>query len=492
MNPKILLGSFNTRNSFLVRLLSGFEIKTIKVENLKSIVEEEKEGLADLILLDISEQEEEGLAMIEKANLNPEKIPVIVVGETEDKNFGIKCMRKGVQDCLTKSHLTVDELHRTIRHTIERHRYSQESKKKVQRIYDFLLQVFNRIEDPVFVKDKNHQWKMCNKSFCDFVGVSEEEIINHSDIDLFAEKEVEVFWEKDNLVLETGEVNINEEIITVKKGKRIISTKKARFNDRRGESFIIGIISDVTKYRELIEEAEKAREEAEKANKVKDNFLAVVSHELKNPLTAILCLTKYLQQEELEENVKRKALSQIERSAKAQERLVNDLLCVSQIVHGGALEIESSKVNIKELIEEVLETLKEKAGEKSIEIESDLTNACIMGDAVRLEQIVTNLVCNAIKFTPEHGKIKVRLWKKSKSKVGIEIKDTGVGIDPDFLPQVFDFFKRENSKNTKGMGLGLGIVKNLVKSHEGKITAHSKGKGKGATFKVTFPMVPCD
>jgi PAS domain S-box-containing protein len=478
-----------------MRLLSEFEIKIINVEDLEVIIKEGQEDLADLILLDLSEKEEEGLAMLEKAKLNPEKIPVIVIGETEDKNFGIECMKKGVQDCLVKTHLTEDELCKTIRHTIERHRFSQESKRKVQRIYDFLWQVFNRIEDPVFVKDKNHQWRMCNKSFCDLVGVTEEEILNHSDLDFFSKEEVEVFWAKDNLVLETEQVNVNEETITTtKKGTRIISTKKAPFRDRRGESFIIGIISDVTKYRELIEEAERAREEAEKANKVKDNFLAVVSHELKNPLTAILCLTKYLQQEGLDQDLRKKALSQIERSARSQERLVNDLLYVSQIVHGGVLEIQSSLINIKELIEEVLETLKEKAAEKSIEIQSDLTKACIMGDPVRLEQIVTNLVCNAIKFTPENGKIKIRLSRTTKSKIKLEVKDTGVGIDPEFLPHVFDFFKRENgagTKNVKGMGLGLGIVKNLVESHKGKITAHSAGKGKGATFKVTLPMIPC-
>lgn len=494
MNPKILLGSFKTRNSFLVRLLSEFEIETINVEDLETIIREEKDDFADLILLDLSEKEEEGLAMLEKAKLNPEKIPVIVIGETEYKNFGIECMKKGVQDCLVKTHLTADELHKTINHTIERHRFSQESKKKVQRIYDFLWQVFNRIEDPVFVKDEEHHWRMCNKSFCDLLGVTEEEIINHSDIDFFKAEEVEVFWAKDNLVLETGEVNVNEETITVKeKGTRIISTKKARFSDRRGDNFIIGIISDVTKYRELIREAERAREEAEKANKVKDNFLAIVSHELKNPLTAILCLTKYMQQEGLNPELIKKSLNQIEKSARRQERLINDLLEVSQIIHGGKLGIQSSEINIKEVIEEVLDPLKEEAAEKSIEIESDLEKACTIGDPVRLQQIVINLVSNAIKFTPGNGKIKIRLLKTTKS-IKLEIKDTGVGIDPKFLPHVFEFFKRENgkgTKNVKGMGLGLGIVKSLVESHRGKITAHSKGKGKGTTFKVTLPLVTC-
>lgn len=494
MKPRILLGSFLERNSFLSRLLSKFEVEIINVEELELITRDEREKLADLILLDLSEKEEEGLEMLAKAKLNPEKIPVIVIGETRDENFGIECMRKGVQEFITKSHLTESILSTAIIHTIERHRFSQESKKKVQRTYDFLREVFNKIEDPVFVKDTKHQWILWNKSFREFLRLSEEEILKRSDIDFFSPEEVDVFWKNDDLVIKTGEVNTSEEVISFGEEQKIISTKKSRFIDRNGEKFLIGLIRDVTDYKRLIKQEEEARKEAERANKVKDNFLAIVSHELKNPLTAILCLTKYMQQAELDKEKTKELLKRVEKSAKTQERLINDLLDVSQIVHGGNLGIQSSRIDLKELIEEILVTLREKADEKSITIDSKLSKACLVGDPVRLQQIVTNLICNAVKFTPKGGKIKVRLSKTTKSEIKIEIRDTGVGIAPEFLPHVFEFFRRENgegTKNVKGMGLGLGIVKNLVESHQGTITAESPGKGKGSTFKVSLPMAIC-
>jgi PAS domain S-box-containing protein len=273
--------------------LSKFEVEIINVEELELITRDEREKLADLILLDLSEKEEEGLEMLAKAKLNPEKIPVIVIGETRDENFGIECMRKGVQEFITKSHLTESILSTAIVHTIERHRFSQESKKKVQRTYDFLREVFNKIEDPVFVKDTKHQWILWNKSFREFLRLSEEEILRRSDIDFFSPEEVDVFWKNDDLVIKTGEVNTSEEVISFGEEQKIISTKKSRFIDRNGEKFLIGLIRDVTDYKRLIKQEEEARKEAERANKVKDNFLAIVSHELKNPLTAILCLTKY-------------------------------------------------------------------------------------------------------------------------------------------------------------------------------------------------------
>lgn len=494
MKRRILLGSFLERNSFLIRLLSKFDVEIINIEKLELIIREERESLADLILLDLSEKEEEGLAMLEKAKLNPEKIPVIVIGETRNESFGIECMRKGVQDFLIKSHLTEFHLSMAIEYTIERHKFNQESKKKIQRTYDFLHDVFDKIKDPVFVKDKDHRWIIWNKSFREFLELNEEEILKKSDIDFFPQEEVDVFWENDDKVLETGETNISDEIITLEHETKVISTKKSRFIDRTGEKFVIGIIRDVTEYKQLIEKEKEAREEAERANKVKDNFLAIVSHELKNPLTGILCLAKCMQQGDYKKEKVKELLKKIEKSAKTQERLIDDLLDVSQIIHGGKLGMQTSTINVKELIEETLVPLKEKAAEKSIAIDSRLSKACIIGDPVRLQQIVTNLVCNAIKFTPKDGRIRISLSKTTKSKIRIEIKDTGVGIDPEFLPHVFEFFKRENGKgtrNVKGLGLGLGIVKNLVERHQGTITVNSPGKGKGTTFKVTLPIVAC-
>ncbi len=494
MERRVLLGSFLERNTFLIQLLSNFDVEIVKLEKLELILAEEKDNLADLILLDFSQEEEEGLALLKKASLNPEKYPVIVIGETPDKDFGLECLRAGVQDFLIKSQLTELSLLTAINHTIERYNFYQESKKKVQRTYDFLYHVFNRVEDPIFVKDKDHRWMLYNRRFCEFFHLDKDTIVGKSDIDFFSKEEAQVFWEQDDLVLKTGIVNKNEEVITLDRGTRILSTKKSRFIDRAGEEFVVGIIRDVTDYKNLIEREKEAREEAEKANQVKDNFLAIVSHELKNPLTAIFCLARYIQQGDHPKEKINYLLKKIEESATTQERLIKDLLDVSQIIHDGKLRIECSTINLKEIIQDALIPAKKRAEEKSITIKSYLKEACMVGDPVRIQQIVMNLLCNAIKFTPNDGKISIRLLKKGESKVEIEVKDTGVGISPEFLPHVFEFFKRENgkgTKNVKGMGLGLGIVKHLVERHKGTITASSPGKGKGATFKVTLPVVPC-
>ncbi|HAA28987.1 MAG TPA: hypothetical protein DCE56_16465, partial [Cyanobacteria bacterium UBA8553] len=480
MERRILLGSFLELegNTVLIKLLSNFDIEIVKLEKLELILREEKDNLADLILLDFSQKEEEGLVWISKVSLNPQKSPVIVVGETPDKNFGLKYLRAGVQDFLIKSQLTELSLLTVINSTLERYKFYQESQEKVQKTYNFLYHVFNRVEDPIFVKDKDHRWLLYNKRFCEFLQLDKDEILGKSDTDLFSQEEAEVFWKQDALVLETGIPNENEEVISFEQGTRIISTKKSRFIDRTGEAFVIGIIRDVTDYRNLIEKEKEAREEAEKANQVKDNFLAIVSHELKNPLTTIFCLARYIQQGAHPKNKRNYLLKKIEKSATTQERLIKDLLDASQIVHDGKLDIEYSTVNLKEIIQDTLIPAKERAREKSITLKSYLKEACIVGDPVRLQQIVMNLLSNAIKFTPKDGKISIRLLKKGESQVEIELKDTGVGISPEFLPQVFEFFKRENgkgTKNVKGLGLGLGIVKHLVESHNGTITASSPG-----------------
>lgn len=239
-------------------------------------------------------------------------------------------------------------------------------------------------------------------------------------------------------------------------------------------------------------EAERhARAEAEEANRIKDEFLAVLSHELRSPLNPILGWSKLLQQQPNPATLTR-GLQTIERNAKLQTQLIEDLLDVSRILQG-KLSLDVVPVNLKLTIEAAMETVRLAAESKAIEIQTqlDLDVGYIAGDAGRLQQIVWNLLSNAVKFTPNRGQVQVTL-EQVNSQAQIQVSDTGKGITPEFLPYIFDRFRQADSKTTRkfgGLGLGLAIVRQLVELHGGTVHVESQGEGHGATFTVTLPLL---
>jgi PAS domain S-box-containing protein len=239
----------------------------------------------------------------------------------------------------------------------------------------------------------------------------------------------------------------------------------------------------------LLDRAERARAEAERANQLKDEFLATVSHELRTPLTAILGWLHIMRGGKLPPDRTTRALETIERNARAQAQLVEDLLDVSRIM-SGKLQLEVELVEITSVIEAALESVRPAAQAKSLEIVvAGASRAKVMGDATRLQQIVWNLLSNAVKFTPEGGRITVRI-DDQRSPIEIVVTDTGKGIDESFLPHVFDRFRQaegSTSRSYGGLGLGLAIVRHLTELHGGTITAASEGPGKGSTFTLRLP-----
>lgn len=233
-----------------------------------------------------------------------------------------------------------------------------------------------------------------------------------------------------------------------------------------------------------------ARTQAESANKAKDEFLAMVSHELRTPLNAMLGWVGILRTNKGNEDVYERAIDAIERSAKAQNRLVNDLLDISRVA-SGTLSIEKQPVNLASVIEPVIEAAYPSAKEKSINIDAELSRAekWIHGDPSRLQQVVTNLVQNAMKFTPENGRISIRLGYDD-GQAQITVTDTGKGISGDFLPHVFDRYRqaRDSGGSKTGLGLGLAIARHIVELHGGSIKAESDGEGHGASFSIALPV----
>jgi PAS domain S-box-containing protein len=235
-----------------------------------------------------------------------------------------------------------------------------------------------------------------------------------------------------------------------------------------------------------------AREEAEEANRLKDEFLATVSHELRTPLTAILGWSNMLLAGRLEGEMHDRALDIIHRNAQSQNQLISDLLDVSRII-SGKLRLDLRTVELPSVIEAAVEATRPAAEAKGILLMTALDPHAgpINGDADRLQQVVWNLLTNAIKFTPEEGEIEVRL-ESVDTRVQITVKDSGAGIPPEFLPHIFERFRQADPGANRihgGMGLGLSIVRQLVELHGGTVKAESEGEGKGATFTVSLPFV---
>jgi CheY-like chemotaxis protein/nitrogen-specific signal transduction histidine kinase len=261
---------------------------------------------------------------------------------------------------------------------------------------------------------------------------------------------------------------------------------------------MVGITRDVTPEREanqqrdkLLLDARVARAEAEMANRAKDDFLAVLSHELRTPLNAVFGYARLLQAKQLDEDGCARAVEAIVRNANAQVQLIDELLDVSRVV-SGRLRLDLQSVDLSRVVEAAVDTVRPAAQSKGVRIHAvlDPDAGPIAGDPDRLQQVVWNLLVNAVKFTPTEGRIQVRL-QRVNSHVEIVVSDTGEGIAPDVLPAIFDRFRQGDSSSTRrhgGLGLGLALVKHLVQLHGGTVVAHSEGVGRGATFLVSLPL----
>ncbi|HKR02670.1 MAG TPA: HAMP domain-containing sensor histidine kinase, partial [Pyrinomonadaceae bacterium] len=244
---------------------------------------------------------------------------------------------------------------------------------------------------------------------------------------------------------------------------------------------------------QLLAREHAARAEAERANRLKDEFLATVSHELRTPLNAILGWSQLLAHDNLNEAMIARGIETIERNAKLQAQLVEDILDVSRVITG-KLRLDIVPVDIASVINSAVDSVELAANSKGIRLEVTLDPSArhVLGDANRLQQVVWNLLSNAIKFTPSGGCVCVRL-ERSGSEAEISVSDTGQGIGSDFLPFVFDRFRQADSTSTRahgGLGLGLAIVRHLVELHGGTVHAQSEGQGLGATFTFKLPLAP--
>lgn len=292
----------------------------------------------------------------------------------------------------------------------------------------------------------------------------------------------------------------NHTILIGKNGRELpIEDSGAPIKDPTGKTFgVIIVFHDVSERRlaekereQLLEREQQARSEAEAANRLKDEFLATVSHELRTPLNAILGWAALFNRRTLEAETLRVAMGVIERNARGQAEIINDILDVSRIITG-KLRIEPQPVALGPIIQAAIDPLRPAATAKTITLTVTLDQdaGLVSGDPDRLRQIVWNLVSNAIKFTPKDGQIEVRL-ERIDAHLQIKVSDSGLGIEQPFLPHVFDRFRQADSSTTRthgGLGLGLAIVRHLVELHGGTVAAASAGEDRGSVFTVTLPL----
>jgi len=345
--------------------------------------------------------------------------------------------------------------------------------------------------DPVFVSDLEGKILQANDAVSHLLGFRQDEVVEQSVSRFLGADETREFVAALREVVEHG-VSRNVRLHPRSASGEVISTTLNASALRAADGNVIGaigILRDMRAYEQVLHDLEDSRRELRDADQAKDRFLAIVSHELRTPLTAMLGWVRLLTTGMLDEATSARALPVIERNTKLLAQLIDDLLDVSGIV-AGKLRLEVGPVDLVAVIESAIEAVQGLADAKSIGLKAvlDPSAGSVAGDPGRLQQVVWNLLANAIKFTPCKGRIDLRL-ESAGSHARLTVRDTGRGISPELLPHIFDRFRQdERTRQHGGLGLGLAIVRHIVKLHEGSVWAESDGEGRGATLVVELPL----
>src|SRR5262249_47179932 len=348
--------------------------------------------------------------------------------------------------------------------------------------------------------DATGRFTMVNQRFCDIVGYTKAELLEMRISDITHPDDWPHNAELYRRLIENGESFFIEKRYRRKDDSEVwgnIHASPIRNAEGKIEE-AVAVVIDVTDRKraeeereQLLEKENAARAEAQAANQSKDEFLAIVSHELRNPLNSILGYARLIRAETANVAQIKHLMGIIERNGRMQLQLIEDLLDTSRII-SGKLELEVQPVDFTTVTPAALDVVRPSAQAKGIRITSNLDPLAgqITGDPDRLQQVVWNLLSNAIKFTPEGGSVELTL-KRADPHIAIVVRDNGKGIEPEFLPHVFERFRQADMSSTRrvgGLGLGLALVKYLVETHGGTIEAESAGEGQGATFTVRLPL----
>ncbi len=352
---------------------------------------------------------------------------------------------------------------------------------------------------PVLISfvDADLRYRFNNRPYEEWFGCSASEMYGKSIREMMGETAYQEILPYIQRVLAGETVTYESEFFSHAGDLRFLSvTYVPRVNPDGNVDGFVAMISNISDRKknelekeQILQREHEAREAAERANRIKDEFLAVVSHELRTPMNPILGWSQLLKRGSLSPKKTDQALESIERNARSQVQLIDDLLDISRVLRG-KMNLTENPINLSNVVTAGLETIRLAAEAKSIKITTALSPCAVNGDEGRLQQVMWNLLSNAIKFTPESGEVVVSLKAEARCAV-ITVADTGKGITAEFLPYVFEHFRQEDYSTTRqfgGLGLGLAISRQIVELHGGSIAVESKGEDQGATFTVKIPL----
>ncbi|MBD2531513.1 response regulator [Nostoc flagelliforme FACHB-838] len=455
----------------------------------------------DLILADYALPSFDGISALEIARNYCPEVPFIFVSAALGEELAIEALKNGATDYVLKQRLErlVPSVQRALREAKER-RERKQAEESLQKSEAKYRRIVDTSYEGIWMIDQEAQTEFVNQRMSQMLGYPAEEMLGRSIFD-FIDRTDGITDEEKLEWLKRENNNLKEARLCCKDGSYIWTLVSARaiFDEQNEFLGAIAMLTDISDRKRTESERDRllqleqlARAEAEAANRIKDEFLAVLSHELRSPLNPILGWAKLLQSRKFDDISLSKALKTIERNAKLQAQLIEDLLDVSRILQG-KLSLNMIPVDLVSAIQAAMETVHLAAEAKTIEIETmlDPTTGKVLGDSARLQQVLWNLLSNAVKFTPTGGKVNVRL-ECIDSQAQITVSDTGKGIHPDFLPYMFDYFRQADSTTTRkfgGLGLGLAIARHLIEMHGGTIWAESLGEEQGAIFTVRLPLI---
>ncbi|AFZ31582.1 response regulator receiver sensor signal transduction histidine kinase [Gloeocapsa sp. PCC 7428] len=462
----------------------------------------------DVILLDFLLPDINGLEFLSQLQLQTGKtnLPVIMLTGQGNEAIAVQAMKSGASDYLVKGETTAESLRIAIHNAIKRTHLQNllaQSEQRFQTSVETMLDCFgicNSIRDHTGeIIDFTIEY--VNAAACAFNRMNASEQIGASLLKLPLFSQAGLFDEMCQVV-KTGKPLAKEVLLYADDNQPQIRKALDIRVTQLGDGFAIAW-RDITDRKCLEEERAQlliqeqlARSAAEAANHSKDVFLAMVSHELRNPLTAILMYAQLLQAQKLKEEQISRAYETIERNVRLQKQLIDDLLDVSRIV-SGKLHLNMQCVDLVVILQAAIDTVHPLAEAKAIQLELAIAphqnrhdvatpSVIFFGDATRLQQVFWNLLSNAIKFTPHQGRVQAKL-EYSDRAIQITVSDTGQGISPDFLPHVFERFRQADTTRHGGLGLGLAIVNHIVQLHGGFVKVESPGVDQGATFTIEFP-----
>ncbi len=460
----------------------GIDCELVRVETSADFLAALETEAFDLILADYALPSFDGISALEIARNRCPDVPFIFVSAALGEELAIEALKNGATDYVLKQRLgrLVPSVQRALRDAKERceRQRAEESLQKSEARY---RRIVDTSYEGIWMIDSQTRTEFVNQRLCEMLGYTAEEMLGRCIFD-FIDQADGIAQQKLEWLKQEGS-DLKEARLCCKDGSCIWTLISARAILSEQSEFLgaIAMLTDITDRKRteserdrLLELEQVARAEAEAANRIKDEFLAVLSHELRSPLNPILGWARLLQSRKFDEKTLNRALETIERNAKLQAQLIEDLLDVSRILQG-KINLNMTPVNLASTIEAAMETVRLAAEAKTIQIETMLDPAVekVLGDSARLQQILWNLLSNAVKFTPSGGQVNVRL-ERIEAQVQITVSDNGKGISPNFLPRVFDYFYQGDSTTTRkfgGLGLGLALVRHLVEMHGGTVWA---------------------